>query len=177
VCRQIWHEYRLLLLAFATVIIQVQGYDFANAIRVLRNLHESNAAPLSSNSRLWILLLMSHVPNRDQRQGLKAWCEYRQRTQSQNRITSREEGQAQEHRMLFHYDFKCLPGMRPPRPPIRYTNPFEMQLDLLRAHLRMIGDLRDTAEQQSQKSDEVRAMQVNLLRLARVLEGFAYTTH
>jgi len=177
VCRQTYREYRFILLAFATIVFQISGFDFSNAIRVLRKQDAGSKTALSKDTDLWILLLVSHVPIRDHRIGLATWCEYRPElsswvdvdtnaTQSTSAITLR-------HPVTFQYDVKFLPGMRPPRPPIRYANGYEMQLDLLRAHLRMIMDIRVIMGFNDEEADELRRMHRDLLKKAEVLEHLA----
>lgn len=126
VSKQTRAEYLPILLSLATCTAQVAGYDFRNLIRVLGRTSHKDMGALKSNRNLWVDLLISHVPNRDYRNGLRHWLDYRKRNTESSNI------------LAWQYDVSWRNPLRPPRPAIRYTNIYQLKLDLLRTHQKMV---------------------------------------
>lgn len=136
-CRQIYQEYRPVLLSSARMQIYVGDYNFGNVIRVLEKLAERDVDLLLSNDNLWIVLRLAHVPNWEDKKSLRAWHDYR----SGNVQPYFKMGSMSASKLVFRYDVEFLNNMRPPRPPTRYANGYAMRLDLLRSHIRMYASL------------------------------------
>lgn len=142
-CRQIHQEYRPVLLSNAQVLITVAEYNFSNLVRVLEKLRERDIECLKLNCQVWVLLLVGHVPTRDDHKNLRGWCDYRG---SKSEAPYFGPGRAAANDLVFEYDVRFLNQLRPPRPITRYANGYQMKLDLLRSHLRMYTRLQARAE-------------------------------
>ena len=166
-CWQTHHEYRSLLLSLAAIHIQVHDYDFNNLMRVLDKQREIDQVALKDNPQLWINLHLAHVPSRDDRTGLANWCTYR--TDSTFRWTYYgRKLRPPIDELIFQYDVRFLNHMRPPRPSNRYTNGYQMKLDLLRSHLRMFRNLQSTADDPAQ--EELKQVLENMEACGKILE-------
>lgn len=143
VCKQLYREYKKLLLSNAQIAISITLYNFSNLVRVLEKLDEDDISALKVNRSLWILLHISHVPSRDDRRNLRGWCDYRDSESSQPYFGP---GRRAGHELVFEYDVRFLNNIRPPRPMCRYSNGYQMKLDLLRSHLRMYQRLQTPAD-------------------------------
>lgn len=157
-CRQIQQEYRPVLLSHAQILITIAEYKFGNLVRVLETLRPKDVDCLKLNGRVWVLLLVGHVPTRDNHSSLKGWIEYRASKSTQPYFGP---GRAAAQDLVFEYDVKFLNQIRPPRPMSRYTNGYQMKLDLLRAHLRMYNRLQPSNEDEAPK-EELNRMRENV---------------
>ena len=137
-CRQTWQEYRAILMTQASFVISVAEYNFGSVVRTFEKLNTEDLALMKMNPNLWICLQLGHVPGRDDRKALRAWCDYRGETVLGPYFGS---GQRVPRDMIFQYDVMFLHHMRPPRPPSRYANGYQMRMELLRAHVRMASRL------------------------------------
>ena len=169
-CKQTWKEYRAILLTCATFIISVHSYHFDVVVRTFEKLNGTDLALMKMNESLWIYLQLAHVPSRDDRKALRAWCDYRGDTVMKPYFGT---GQRIPQDVIFQYSVKFLTHMRPPRPPSRYQNGFEMKLDLLRTHLRMAGRLRTPEEEEAAPSFELKKMREDFDECAGILQDLS----
>ena len=155
-----------MLLSNAVIEFSVTEYNFSNLIRALEKMKAEDIASLKLNNQLWILLHISHVPSRDDRKALRAWCDYRGGLDLGPYFgTGQSRDKANE--LYFQYDVRFLSQMRPPRPPSRYANGHQMKLDLLRTHLRMTMWLQ-SREKVENPSEELQRLRCDLEDLARI---------
>ena len=157
-CRQTQQEYRAVLLANASVLITIAEYNFTNLVRVLEKLSEKDIDCLKLNSQVWILLLVGHVPTREDHKNLRGWVDYRGSKSTQPYFGP---GRAAAQDLIFEYDVRFLNQIRPPKPISRYANGYQMKLDLLRSHLRMYNRLQSGDEDES-PNEELNRLRNNI---------------
>lgn len=167
--RQTWKEYRAILLTHARLVISVTNYNFSNIVRTFEKLTPEDLAFMKLNPQLSIRLWLSHVPSRDDRRALRAWCDYRG---DENLKSYFGSGQRIPNDIVFNYDVMFLHHMRPPRPMIRYANGYEMRADLLGSHLRMTARLR-TPEEQALPDPEMARLRMDFERHVKILQELA----
>ena len=163
-CRQTWQEYRALMLSQAIILVSVTDYNFSNVIRVFEHMCEADLDLLRANEQLWLLLYIGHTPGQEERGRLRGWCDYRN-ANDQKPYFGR---QRMPKDLLFRYTVRFLNNMRPPRPMSRYLNGYQMKVDLIRTHLRMVTKML-TAERDN-PTEELKRMQEDLEIFVPVLE-------
>ncbi|KAF2487494.1 hypothetical protein BDY17DRAFT_289080 [Neohortaea acidophila] len=164
-CKQTLKEYKAILMTRACIILAVHDYNFSNVIRTFEKLNDDSIALMKLNEQIWIYLHLGHVPSRDDRKALRAWCDYRKDMALRPYFGS---GQRVSPDVSFHYDVQFLHHMRPPRPPIRYANGIEMRRDLLRSHQRMAAHIESLDEESP--SMELRRIRDDLEDRAKILD-------
>lgn len=164
-CKQTWREYRTLLLTNATIAVHVVDYNFSNLIRAFELMRQENISILRDNKNFWIELYLSHVPSREHRKALQAWCIYRADKAIGPYFKS---GARVPDEFIFQYSARFGNHMRPPRPISRYTDGFEMKADLLRTHVRMATRLQATFD--DGPNAELKRIQVDLEDCTKILE-------
>lgn len=132
-CKQTYREYRALLFTRAPITISVSDYNFSNLIRIFERLDKNDLDLMRLNGQLWIELNLAHVPSREDRKALRAWCDYRKDATLKPYFGA---GQRVPEDLIFQYNVRFTPHMRGPRPPSRYPNGFHMKHDILRTHFR-----------------------------------------
>lgn len=154
-CRQTQQEYRAVLLSNAQILITVAGYNFSNLVRVLEKLRERDIDCLKLNAQVWVLLLVGHVPTREDHKNLRGWVDYRE---SKSTCPYFGPGRAAAKDLIFEYDVHFTNQIRPPRPICRYANGYQMKLDLLRSHLKMYNRLQFGTEDEppNEELDRIR---------------------
>jgi hypothetical protein len=165
-CRQTQQEYRAVLLSNASVLITVAEYNFTNLVRVLEKLCERDIDCLKLNSQVWIILLIGHVPTRDDHKNLRGWVDYRGSKSTQPYFGP---GRAAAQDLIFEYDVRFLNQIRPPKPICRYANGYQMKLDLLRSHLRMYIRLQSGCEDKS-PNEELNRLRNNIGQCIELFE-------
>lgn len=164
-CRQTLKEYKAILMTRASIILAVHDYNFGGVIRTFEKLHDADLALMKLNEQIWIYLHLGHVPSRDNRKALRAWCDYRKDMALKPYFGS---GQRVSPDVSFHYDVQFLHHMRPPRPAIRYANGIEMRRDLLRSHQRMAAHIESRDEESP--SVELQRIRDDLGDRAKILD-------
>ena len=164
-CKQLREEYRTLLWTQATVSIHVTDYNFSNMVRVFEKMSESDISTLKMNNNLWIELYLSHVPSRDDRKALRSWCDYRA---GSGRPYFDKDGHRLSRDFMFQYSARFLPQIRPPRPISRYTNGYQMKLDLLRTHVRMATRLQFVDN--DTPNEELKRVRTDLEECTKILD-------
>ena len=171
-CKQLWKEYRTLLLTQAAISIHVTDYNFSNMVRVFENMSQDDISILKTNTNLCIELYISHVPSREDRKALQSWCCYRASKIPNSYFNKSGNGLPQD--LVFQYKAKYLPQIRPPRPVSRYTNGYQMKSDLLRTHVRMAGRLQSLQSlEDDTPNEELTRVRVDLEDCVRVLDEAA----
>lgn len=127
-CRQIYREFRLLLLANATVRVHVRDYRLDLLTQVFTLQDPDACEALRLNKSTFVILHISHVLTPNERARLQRWNEY-----------------LSDFPPSLFESFQFIPwigqNIRPPRPQKRYADQQDMQLDLLRSHNRILADL------------------------------------
>ena len=167
-CRQTRAEYRDILMTNAAFMLIVANYNFSVVIRTFERLSDHDLSLLHKNPRLLVYLQIAHVPSRDDKNLLKAWRDYRGDAVIKPYFTA---GRRLPRDLVFEYDVMFLHHMRPPRPIIRYTNGYEMRLDLLRTHLRMAQRMQ--ALEPDVQSHELQKIQEDLKEREKLLKDLA----
>jgi hypothetical protein len=165
-CKQIQQEYRAVLLSSAQISITIAEYNFSNLVRVLEKLRPRDIECLKQNGQVWILLLVGHVPTRDDHKNLRGWVDYRG---SKSTCPYFGPGRAAAKDLIFEYDVKFLNQIRPPRPISRYANGYQMKLDLLRSHLRMYNRLQ-SANPDDPPNEELDRLRDNVSQCIELFE-------
>ncbi|TKA22840.1 hypothetical protein B0A50_07740 [Salinomyces thailandicus] len=153
VCRQTHQAFKPLLLANASIIAQIGGYNFDFLVKVLESFSTKDREALALNKGLRVQLLLAHVPSREERLSLRKWCDRRDALRS----SSHTRGNP-----LFRYQSHCLSRVRPPRPISRYMDRGHMEVDLILAHIRSLKAMQALA-------DEAEGG-VSMLELERIVE-------
>ena len=165
-CRQTQQEYRAVLFSNASVLITIAEYNFSNLVRVLEKLPERDVDCLKLNNQVWILLLIGHVPTRDDHKNLRGWVDYRGSRSNQPYFGP---GRAAAQDLIFEYDVRFLNQIRPPKPISRYANGYQMKLDLLRSHLRMYNRLQ-SGDEDDNPNEELNQLRSNIGHCIEIFE-------
>lgn len=166
-CKQTFREFRTLLLTQAMIALHVTDYNFSNVVRAFERMNETDISILSANSNLWIELYFSHVPSRDDRQALRAWCEYRS---NQGLGPYFKSGRRVPQDMIFQYAARFSSQIRPPRPTSRYANGYQMKYDILRTHVRMTSRLH-IGNEETPPNEELKRIKTDLEECAKIFEN------
>jgi hypothetical protein len=127
-CRQIYREYRLIILSYATIHVHLFDYQLHRLTQALTHTDPNVRAALWSNGSIFAMLHISHVSTPTEEKQLSDW----------------DDARAHSHFYPLtnvRFIFWISPNTRPPRPRARYASQQEVELHVLRSHIRMAQDV------------------------------------
>ncbi|KAK0928482.1 hypothetical protein LTR91_010007 [Friedmanniomyces endolithicus] len=130
--KQIYGEFRPLLLASARISIPIADFDFGTVIRAVEAISQDDLRALAANRRFYLTLFMAHAPKQTDLEGLAAWLGYRAEAEQDKDAPPTD--QVPLHTLRFRYDAKIDPA----RSMVSRRN---MRVALLTALIRKIAAL------------------------------------
>ncbi|KAK0858291.1 ferrochelatase hem15 [Friedmanniomyces endolithicus] len=130
--KQIYGEFRPLLVASARISIPIADFDFGTVIRAVEAISQDDLRALAANRRFYLTLFMAHAPKQTDLEGLAAWLGYRAEAEQDKDAPPTD--QVPLHTLRFRYDAKIDPA----RSMVSRRN---MRVALLTALIRKIAAL------------------------------------
>ena len=111
VSKQIYNEYRPILLAGAKLIFRVTKFDFSFLVKTINTSPRQDLEAFAANRRLHIQLVISGSPQRSDLESISRWLVYRSGLSASPATSSESAQQARiPHSLNFRYDAAVKPS-------------------------------------------------------------------